>query len=91
MKNLKLIFATLLFIIWGNSNAFAQGCAMCKEMAKSSTQSGSDVSTGINTGILYLMAIPYLILMIGGYLFFKKDVDEKIKYLKNKFFASKKI
>jgi hypothetical protein len=28
------------------------------------------------------MAIPYIILMIGGYFFFKKTVDEKVKALK---------
>jgi hypothetical protein len=88
MKNFKLIIVIVLSIIWSNSTVFAQGCAMCKEMAKSTSQVG-DVSPGINTGIIYLIAIPYIILMLGGYFFFKKSVDEKIRELKNKFFASK--
>ena len=64
---------------------------MCKQVTRTSADNGSDVSTGINTGILYLMVIPYVILMAGGYFFFKKSVDAKIKELKNKFFAPKKV
>jgi high-affinity nickel permease len=65
-------------------------CAMCKAVAKSDLETGGDIGNGINTGILYLMAIPYVILTIGGYFFFKKSIDEKLKELRNKYFGSKK-
>jgi hypothetical protein len=78
-----------LFIFAGNMETFAQ-CSMCKTTAESDLNSGGSIATGLNTGILYLMAIPYLVLMTGGYFFFRKQVDAKIKVLKNKYFPSRK-
>lgn len=37
-------------------------CAMCRANASSSLRNGSSIAKGLNTGILYLMAIPYLLL-----------------------------
>jgi hypothetical protein len=64
-------------------------CAMCKTTAESDLSNGGSIANGLNTGILYLMAIPYLVIMTGGYFFFKKQVDAKVKFLWNKFFAAK--
>ena len=77
---------TLLFV--NNAVTFAQ-CAMCKASVESDLKNGGSIGTGLNTGILYLMAIPYIILMVGGYFFFKKPIDEKIKAWKEKHFPSK--
>ena len=89
-KHISIIVATV-FLLAIQLNSFAQGCSMCKQVAKTSAENGSDVAQGINTGILYLMAIPYVILMFGGYLFFKKPIDEKLKELKEKYYFPKKI
>ena len=62
---------------------------MCKTTAESDLNDGGSIANGLNTGILYLMAIPYVILMIGGYFFFKKPIDSKIKTWKNKYFPVK--
>jgi len=88
MKNYKLVLLTFLVTVISNLNALAQ-CAMCKAVTKSDLETGGNISNGINSGILYLMLIPYLILMIGGYFFFKKSIDPKLKKLKDKIFASK--
>jgi hypothetical protein len=64
---------------------------MCKTSVESDLDSGGSIANGLNTGILYLMAIPYLVLMIGGYFFFKKQVDAKLKFLWNKYFPSKEL
>ena len=69
---------------------FAQ-CAMCKASVESDLKNGGSIGTGLNTGILYLMAIPYIILMIGGYFFFKKPIDAKIKVWKEKYFPSEQV
>ena len=37
-------------------------CAMCKRNAETGMQNGNTIIRGLNTGILYLMAIPYLAL-----------------------------
>lgn len=46
-------------------------CSMCKAVAESGQAGGSSIADGLNTGILYLMAFPYLILGGVGYAIYK--------------------
>lgn len=86
-KNISyFILFTLVFL--SNANAFAQ-CAMCKTSVESDLNNGGSIGKELNTGILYLMAIPYILLMLGAYFFFKKPIDAKIKAWKEKHFPSK--
>ena len=57
----KVIFLIFLFIY--SAQSFAQ-CAMCKSVVESNIEGGSDIGTGLNDGILFLMAMPYLALLI---------------------------
>ncbi len=75
----------MFFLLISSATTFAQ-CAMCKTTVESDLSSGGSIAKGLNTGILYLMAIPYLILMTGAYFFFKKPVDAKIKIWRKKYF-----
>lgn len=88
MKNKKYIYFILIVVcVFLNTAQSIAQCAMCKTSVESDLDSGKgSIATGLNTGILYLMAIPYLILMAGGYIFFRKQVDAKIKELRNKMF-----
>lgn len=86
MKNKGVIF--LVIFLLDTAAGFAQ-CAMCRTTAESDLQSGGSIANGLNTGILYLMAIPYLILMTGAYFFFKKPIDRKIKNWRLKHFPAK--
>jgi hypothetical protein len=86
MKKKTLVL--FLFIVLSHVYTFAQ-CAMCRTSAESDLKNGGSIAKGLNTGILYLMAIPYLILMIGGYFFFKKAVDQKIRSWKMRYFPAK--
>lgn len=85
-KNHLLSFLFLLLL--SNANTFAQ-CAMCKSSVESDLAAGGSIGSGLNTGILYLMAIPYFILMIGAYFFFKKPIDAKIKGWRDKYLSVK--
>lgn len=88
----KIIFVStiiLLLLLLNGVEGLAQ-CAMCKSTVQSGSANGESMARGLNTGILYLMTIPYLILMIGGYFFFKKSIDEKLKSLRNRYFSSVK-
>lgn len=51
-------------------------CSMCRLMAESSYAGGSDIGKGLNDGITYIMGIPYLLLLIGGYVLFKKNFSK---------------
>lgn len=47
-------------------------CSMCSAVVESSQQNGSDLAEGLNAGILYLMGIPYALLIGMGILLFRK-------------------
>ena len=40
-------------------------CAMCRVVAESSQDAGESIANGLNTGILYLMIFPYILIMFG--------------------------
>jgi hypothetical protein len=56
----KTILLTLALFILGSVDAEAQ-CAMCRAVLES--EEGQQTAKGINNGIVYLMAIPYI---LGG-------------------------
>jgi len=57
---ITLFFLILIIAIPQFSEA---QCAMCKASVESSQGQANSVAGGINKGILYLMAVPYLLLM----------------------------
>jgi hypothetical protein len=66
-----IIIAILILVVTSlySTESFAQ-CAMCKSVASSNKDAGGSIANGLNDGILYLMAIPYLLLSaLGVYLF----------------------
>lgn len=50
--------------------ALAQ-CPMCKQNVQSGIESGTKAGLGLNSGILYLLAVPYVIASIFGYWYWK--------------------
>ena len=56
--------STYLFLICFGFYTNAQ-CAMCRAVAESSQSGGSSIADGLNDGILYLMAFPYVLLLIA--------------------------
>ena len=62
----------LIFLILSADISFAQ-CSMCRAVLNSSE--AQETAKGINNGILFLMSIPYLLLVFVGwkvYSIFKK-------------------
>ena len=58
-------------------------CAMCRAVAESATDEyGNSVSAGINTGILYIMFIPYLLLAVVGWVFYRNRIRGFIRELR---------
>ena len=43
-------------------------CAMCRAVVE---QGGEQVAEGINSGIVYLMAFPYLVVAVASFLFYR--------------------
>lgn len=69
MKKLLLILM-LLF-----SELISAQCAMCKAVVESGD---ADIAEGVNSGILYLMAFPYILVAVAGFLIYKNR--SKLKF-----------
>ena len=62
----KIYIITLTFLInLYPINLWSQ-CAMCKAAVESNLEAGGVKGAGLNEGILYLMAMPYLVIIIFG-------------------------
>jgi len=59
-KHYFILFILLILVLLPNITE-AQ-CAMCKASVESSQGQKNSVAGGINQGILYLMAVPYVLL-----------------------------
>jgi hypothetical protein len=65
-KKIALVAATfVLHAVWA-ADLLAQ-CPMCRMTAESNMKNGGTSGAGLNTGILYMLVAPYLI--VGGIAF----------------------
>ena len=64
----KLKFLILVFF-FNLTDLFSQ-CAMCRAVLES--QEDQSISEGLNDGIIYLMAIPYIVVGVMGFILYKK-------------------
>lgn len=73
MKTIKIILLLFIFLsaIAVTSEVSAQ-CAMCTLNADNSTQNGNTEGNGLNSGILYLLAAPYIAVAAVGFIWYKK-------------------
>ena len=73
MKSIKRILALIAigFITFGAVKAKAQ-CAMCTTAVESNHKNGNATTNGLNNGILYLLAAPYLAVAAVGFIWYKK-------------------
>ncbi len=67
----KLLVLVAVFI----SNFTSAQCAMCKAVVESGD---AEIAEGVNSGIIYLMAFPYILVAVAGYLIFKNR--QKLKF-----------
>ena len=56
---------------------YAKPNAMCKAIAESNSQVVVDIAAGLNSGILYLMIFPYLIIGAVAYAFYRQRKAKK--------------
>ena len=76
-----------LFILFGLTGFFYtySQCAMCRVVAESSQDAGGSIANNLNTGILYLMSFPYILIFLGlAFLFQKTGILIKL-FLNNGF------
>jgi hypothetical protein len=68
MKIGRIVLLVLLVIA---TNAVFAQCPMCKMAAETNMQNGGNAGRGLNTGILYMLAMPYLLVGVLGFLWYK--------------------
>ena len=73
IKNARIFtsIVLLLLLLLLGSELYAQ-CPMCRIAAESNLKGGGSAGRGLNAGILYMLATPYLLVLIGGYIWYKK-------------------
>ncbi len=73
VKALK--FVLILFVVGllaGGVQAVKAQCAMCTVSVESNAKSGDTTTHGLNNGIMYLLAAPYLAVVVVGAIWYKK-------------------
>ncbi len=79
-KPLKVLLLVLILVLLVRVDLPAQ-CAMCKQAAESSMRSDpNSMARSLNSGILYLMAVPYLLIAF----IFRKQIAQLWKRVFNK-------
>ena len=67
MKN-KFLLSFLIFLAF-QTKLRAQ-CAMCKAVVEANLKEGGSAGAGLNEGILYLMAMPYIAVLLFGVFYY---------------------
>ena len=55
---------TLILLITIAFNELKAQCAMCKAVVEANLEAGGSAGAGLNDGILYLMAMPYISILL---------------------------
>lgn len=80
MKKIAVITGLVISCILTSSDVWAQ-CAMCRGAVESSMGNGrNNVGVGLNTGIMFLFVMPYLLVGVIGYLWYrnsKRNLNER--------------
>ena len=75
MKNRLIKIAVFAFLLALAAPANAQ-CPMCKIGAESNMRNGGTAGNGLNSGILYMLAMPYLLVSTLGFIWYKNRKKE---------------
>ena len=73
MKYQKIVlsFLAVIALLFVAHPGFAQ-CAMCQATIESNLDAGGKTGSGLNGGIMYLLAAPYVVVAAIGFLWYKK-------------------
>lgn len=76
-KNSLFIFGIIVLIVMASSADIVAQCAMCKATVTENVISGKGKGQGLNSGILYLMAFPYIIASVIGFFWYRAYKKKK--------------
>lgn len=75
---MKIVKQILLVLFLSFSGVMVTGdvaaqCPMCKMSAESNLKSGGTAGKGLNAGILYMLALPYTLVGVLGFIWWKNN------------------
>lgn len=70
MRNIFFVFVFICLAL--TFDTLAQ-CPMCRMSAETNLNDGGTMASGLNTGIIYLLSIPYLLISIIGFLWWRNS------------------
>lgn len=71
------ITALLVIVLLVNTEVVQAQCAMCSLTAQNATENGNVQGKGLNNGILFLLAMPYLAALVIGGLWYRNYRTKK--------------
>ena len=73
VRVIKIVCVVIALIVFNSISIDANGqCAMCQATVASNIDNGGETGKGLNSGIMYLLAAPYLAIAGIGLLWYKK-------------------
>ncbi len=79
--SIKILLLVGIFLMTNTSYLFAQ-CAMCKASVETNVNvDGIGFAAKLNTGILYLFVMPYLLAVVIGIMWYKKSREQRRKLM----------
>ena len=82
MKNKIILLITSITVLFITIDVNAQ-CAMCKVVVETNLESGDTKGLGLNNGILYLMAIPYIAALVFAIFYYFQNKKSNPSLLNN--------
>lgn len=83
MKRIVYIVMMVLLLAGSQISPVSAQCSMCTVNAEQSVKNGNTQGKGLNSGILYLLAIPYLMITGIGVLWYLKYRKKTVRYAEN--------
>lgn len=76
--NLKAIYRILfllgvILIVTTNYSELLAQCPMCRMAAESNLEHGGTAGKGLNKGILYMLAMPYILVSTVGFIWWRNN------------------
>lgn len=69
MKNLSILYLVIFLLAIFSPEVVSAQCSMCRAVLES--EEGQVTAKGINDGIVYLMAMPYILVTVVGFVVYK--------------------
>jgi hypothetical protein len=73
----KVSLLTIVFLLLQLGTAVAQ-CPMCRMSAEANLKDGGTQALGLNAGILYMLAMPYILVASIGYWWYRNKVKHQV-------------